>query len=571
MPHVYLKGGGDVRLTKADYVARGGQAEVYEKGGVAFKVYHDPSTMMPSGKLAELQRIQDSHITRPQQVLVSRKGAPLGYAMPFIPDAWVLCQLFPKSFRDRNNLKQGQVQALVKKLQDRISAVHKAGVLVVDCNELNWLVAKDFSEVYGIDTDSYQTPSYPATVIMPNIRDPQVKGGAFNEESDWYSFGILACQLFTGIHPFKGKHPGFTGAGKLEQRMAANVSIFNSAVKVPKSVLPFDVIPPRYRQWMEAVFEHGERVGPPTDLTGASITVIPQIRHLLGQRVKITELFTYGGLVIGYAESHGAQVVLTNQGAFLGSTRVANPTPGRSVGTAFSSRLNRPVTGHLDGRGLKLFDVIERRELNLNLHLDSAMCVDGRFYVRVGEGIYEVKLNELGNKIQPTTVKASSCSNKATRLYTGCAIQDLMGKTWVSLYPESGKHYQCALPELDGYAQIVEAQAQRNVLMVVAAKKDGTYDRLVYRFSFRPMQDPLYDVRILKDIHPSGLNFVVLGSGVVALINEDEDLEMFAAKRGHKGVKLVSDPVLGTDMTLGVHQGKVIFWRGDRIYRLEAR
>ena len=92
------------------------------------------------------------------------------------------------------------------------------------------------------------------------------------------------------------------------------------------------------------------------------------------------------------------------------------------------------------------------------------------------------------------------------------------------------------------------------------------YTKLL-RFSFRPMQEPLYDVRIIKDITPAGLNFVVLDNGVVACINEDEDLELFAAKRGHSGVKIISDPVIGTDMVLGTHQGKVAFWRGDRVYR----
>jgi len=573
MPNVFIKGGGEVRLTKADYVARGGQAEIYEQGGMAYKLYHDPRTMMPAGKLAELQQIQDPFINRPQKVLVDKHGKPLGYMMPFLKDAWVLCQLFPRVFRDRNNIKPDQIQVLVKKLQDRISSIHKAGILVVDCNELNWLVSKDFSEVYGIDTDSYQTPSFPATVIMPNIRDPQVKGADFTELSDWYSFGVLALQLFIGIHPYKGKHPQFVGSDKMEQRMAAHISVFNPDVSLPKAVYPFDVIPPRYRQWLEDVFEKGQRTPPPTDLTGATILVVPNIRHLAGgKQALVTELFLYDALVLGYAENLGVRVAATSKGVFVDTMRVSNPPDPstRFVGIGFTGRLNKPIVGWVNG-GLNLYDTVDRREMSLGLAVDSAMCVDGRFYVKVGEGVYEVKLNELGNRIQPTTVKASGCSNRATKLYPGVSVQDLMGKTWVSLYPESGKHYQCPLPELDQYAQVVDARAQRNVLMTVAAKKDGTYDRLVYRFSFRPMQEPLYDVRIIKDITPAGLNFVVLDNGVVACINEDEDLELFAAKRGHSGVKIISDPVIGTDMVLGTHQGKVAFWRGDRVYRLEAR
>jgi hypothetical protein len=150
------------------------------------------------------------------------------------------------------------------------------------------------------------------------------------------------------------------------------------------------------------------------------------------------------------------------------------------------------------------------------------------------------------------------------------AIQSLMGKTWVSLYPESGKHYQRNLPELDGYDRVIDARASRNVLMVVAVR-NGQYDRLIYRFSFRQFGEPEYDVRVVDDIHPAGLNFVVLPTGVAACINEDEELELFAAKRGSKGVKTVADPVLGSDMNLGVHEGKVCFWRGTQVHTMTTR
>src|SRR5690606_19878348 len=145
-----------------------------------------------------------------------------------------------------------------------VGNVHSAGIVIVDLNELNILVSKAIDQTFLIDVDSYQTAAYPATVIMPSVRDWSAK--QFTELSDWFSYAVLAFQLFVGVHPYKGTHAQSAGIDKdkrLEHRMRNNISAFRGDVSLPKCCYPFDAIPTVFRDWLKAVLDDGKRVAPP--------------------------------------------------------------------------------------------------------------------------------------------------------------------------------------------------------------------------------------------------------------------------------------------------------------------
>lgn len=54
---IYIKGGAEVSLTKADFVAEGGEGQVYARGPIGYKIYHDTSKAIPLGKIQELSGI----------------------------------------------------------------------------------------------------------------------------------------------------------------------------------------------------------------------------------------------------------------------------------------------------------------------------------------------------------------------------------------------------------------------------------------------------------------------------------------------------------------------------------
>ncbi len=93
-----VKGKGRVTLSKADFVASGGEGSVYRRGSLAYKVYNDPKKMIPVEKIRELSVLTLPQIIRPQDVLLDDHDRPVGYTMTFLSGAFTLCQLFTKAF-----------------------------------------------------------------------------------------------------------------------------------------------------------------------------------------------------------------------------------------------------------------------------------------------------------------------------------------------------------------------------------------------------------------------------------------------------------------------------------------
>lgn len=560
---VFVKGDGEVSLSTRDFVAEGGEGKVFAKGTTGYKIYHDAAKAIPTGKMNELAQIADANVICPLKPIFSGKTSAthVGHTFRFVSDTWTLCQLFPRAFREREGLTHELALKLVRKMQDGVDAVHKAGILLVDLNEMNFLVSRDFATPFFIDVDSYQTQHYPATAIMPSVRDWQVQGTDFNEGSDWFSFAIVTFQMLVGIHPYKGKHPTLKG---LEERMRGNVSVFSSEVSVPKVCYPFDVIPEAYRQWYRAVFENGRREHPPIDLQG-TIVVRPTIRVIAsGDKLLIEEISAFGAEIRAVFHHHGKAVVHAGDTLYV---------DGRSAGTfsspvrvAFTPRDNRPIVATVESGMLQLFDTVEKKPLPVTVRCDEVVNYDGRVYIRSRDKVCEVTFVEGVNHIGAGVTLAVNVLEHASRLFEGVVLQNLLGKPHASLLAKSGTVHQTYLPELEGH-RVTQARLSRNVLMVMAS--DGTnYHRFVFRFdeSFSS-----YDLRKVEDVDLADLDFVVLDSGVCVCLDEQERLEVFSSRKGSSNLKIVEDPALGGDMTLAHDSNRVLFHRGQKLYSMRLK
>lgn len=560
-----IKGEGTVNLTQKDFLASGGQGTVYVKGNTAYKVYHDPNHMLPVGKIHDLSAITDPGVVKPEKILFDEKGAAVGYTMRFIKGASPACKFFTRAFRERNNITLDQMLNVVRLSQAQVSNVHQARVLVVDLNELNVLVADDLKAPYLIDMDACQTTHYPATAIMESIRDPlcDYSRGHASEGSDWFSFAVVSFQFFCGIHPFKGKHPTIEG---MTNRMQAHISVFDPNVSVPKAAYPLDVIPPVYKDWYKAVFMDRKRVAPPTGMVHQAVIVTPLVKAIQGtDKLDLVTLCSFSDPVLAFWEAWGNSVAACADGVYF-NQRLVLPGVQNVVGIGFTMRMNSPVVAWQEGTSLKLFDAATKTHLDFGMSIEQVMHSDGRIYVKNQESILEVGLFETGTKVIASASPVANCMMQATKLYEGVALQDMLGTMHATLFPATGQSVTVQLPELKGY-QIIEAKAVKNVLMVIASK-NGKFDRLVFRFSPDWHE---HDCLTVADIQPQGLNFTVLDTGVAALLNEDEKLELFSTKRGAVGSKVVTDSILGADMHFTRIQGKVGFWRGKTVYKLSTK
>ena len=552
---LYIQGVGKVSLGRGDFVGQGGEAAVYARGDLAYKVYHDPARMVPPAKVRELAALTHSAIVRPQAVLLDGKNRPVGYTMRRVRDAYVLCQLFNRAFRDRHALGPDAILALVRKLQAGVRHVHQHGILIVDLNEMNFLVAPTFDEVLFIDVDSYQTPGFPATALMETVRDRHAT--IFSESTDWFAFGIVSFQLFAGIHPYKGKHPTLVD---LDARMRANMSVLNPEVAVPQASYPFHIIPQAYRDWYRALFEDGKRLPPPQDAV-AVLTLTPHVTRLTGSdRVVLRELYRFGAEVLYPLPTvSGPPAAMTVDGLYVGARRHAVPASARF---AVTPRLGHLVAAWIEGRDLRFYYVRQGQPLNTCLQGEQLTTSGERLYVKNGDGLYEVEFVELPAGIQCALKPVANALPYATRLFEGVAMQDLLGAWYAFLFPRAGCCYPQRLPELDGY-RIVEARYENQVLMVIGSR-DGQYDQFIFRF------DPAFrthDARVIPDVPYTGLNFVTLDNGTCVHLNADEELELFSHRKDSPDVRTVADAAV-QGARLFRQGAEVLVCRGDAVYAM---
>jgi hypothetical protein len=563
MTRYFVQGRGEVRLDKSDFKAQGGEGSIYVQGATAYKIYTEPQRAIPQAKILELSVLTQPNIIRPLDVLLDAQNRPVGYSMRSVGRSYALCQLFPKAFRQRNNLTPGAMLRLVQKLQEGVGHVHAKGILIVDLNEMNFLVAEDFAQVYFIDVDSYQTPSYPAGVLMESVRDRHAQ--KFTTGSDWFSFAVVSFQMFAGIHPFKGTYPPLQNLPdketKLDARMRANVSVLNPAVSVPASCLPFSDIPPAYLDWYRAVFEDGKRLPPPDNPQPVVALAVPAApRHVGSLHFEITEIEEFDSEII----RHEDLITITRKSIYFGAKKF--PKPQADVQVAQTPRLGHLVMAYMNGSRPCFYDLTGARELALEIEGEEIMLCNGQFYLKQQENIFAVEFIELGGGILPGGRLVANVMAKSTRMFEGLAIQNLMGAFYASILPSPGVCHQVRLPELDGY-QIVDARLSRNVLLTVAAK-GGRYDKHIFRFvdDFRS-----YDSRIAPNISATDPDFIVLDSGVVLHMTDEDTLEIFPRLKGSADIKSIQDPSIQGDVRLFRMGAQALIARGSKLYRIRMR
>lgn len=555
---VFVKGKSKaIELNNADFLAQGGEGKIYVKNDTVYKIC-EAGKMIPEGKFTELSVLTDSHIVRPEQILVDAKNVNVGYSMKYLKDTYTLCQLFTKAFRIRNAIKPDTVLDLVRQMQKTISEVHSHDILIVDLNEFNFLVDDKFKDVYFIDVNSYQTPHYPAMAIMDSIRDRH--NNKFSKLTDWFSFGIISFQMFIGIHPYKGKHPKYND---LDARMQNNVSVFDKAVGYPVAACqPFTVIPDAYLQWFKAIFDKGERIAPPHDLvTVVHVAVVPTVKVVGGKSLAIDKLHEFPNPIMGYYYSAGREVFVTSKKIFVDKRDYDSPIEKVFMGF---TRSNQPIAAWIESGYVKLKDVANNVDIPFTCSGTKIMDFNGRIYVQNGMNIIEIQFTEMKNKILASSHIVANVLEQSTRFFSGVIVQNLFDAYYVSIFPESKQCQQIALRELDGL-RVIDAKYENKFLMVVAVDKKGHYNRFTFHFKDDYKS---YEVSEKKNVTYTGLNFTVLDNGICVHIDEDENIELFNKL---SNAKSVTDDVISQDMMLCHKGAQVMFTKENAIYSMSMK
>jgi hypothetical protein len=552
---VKVQGQGQITIKDSDFLSSGGEAEVYLKKGVAYKIYHNPDKVISERKFKELSPLAGmDNIVVPEKMVYDSHNTPIGFSMTFKPDTEPLCKLFTNSFKKNNNVSTESISSLVERMQETIKFIHDKEILVVDLNELNLLVPNSFSDVYFIDVDSYQTKSHRATAIMTSIKDPLVQNNHWTDVSDWFSFAVLAFQMWIGIHPYKGRHPDYKPKEWL-QRMEDGVSVFDGKSRLPRACNDFSIIPPSHYEWLKAVFTQNERSEPPK-IGDLSALLISSVNIIQASNDFETEL-TYTALqdIRELFDVLGVKYFAGDDGVYKESAKLSIDVTGVRKTLFATTTAATPVVALLK-HGEVEFNGINNEHIE-SMYADDIMSRNGNIY-SVSEGkLYEHSFNVRGNRYVHNFRFVCSVMANSVRMYDGVLFQQMFKKQHAIIPYESKRCSIVHLEELDG-SRVVEAACEKNVC-VVLCEKNGVYNRHVFTFESDFIN---YIHRISEDVVYAEVNFTVLPNGVTILATNDE-VEIFKGN----GVKVIDDPPFNASTKLFNKLGTVYYIDGKEIHR----
>jgi hypothetical protein len=566
---VVLEGRGPLTLRDSDYVTAGGEGSIYRANSTVVKIYADPQKMARDGmaeKVKLLKNLNHPSIVAPQGLVLDEKGAPLGFYMPWV-EGEPLSRVFVTDFRSRTNFGDKQALILVDGMRDSVRHAHSQQAVMVDANELNWLVGLQNPakpQPYVIDVDSWAVGKWPAKVIMPSIRDWHASH--FDEKTDWFAWGVVTFQVFTGIHPYKGGLDGYK-PGALEQRMKANASVFAQGVRLPQAVRDFATIPGPLLDWYQATFQQGVRTVPPSPFDA---TKLAQAAKVMRTVITATGALKYQKL---FGRTNDPVVRIWPSGvALLASGMVVDLATGQNLHaiTSADAEVVRLGNGWLfadwqsnNGPKQLVFTYVEGQtatSLNLTMQVRRLFRAGDRLFAVTDRELVELQLRVLGKPLLTLGQRWSVMPN-AMQWFEGVAVADMLGASFLYLPVGNNGMVQVRVPELDVLKPLV-AKAGNRFVSIIGVDRQGDYQKLELTFSA--------DYQTYKawqgGTDTPNLNATLLPKGVMAAVLDDGELTIFVPTSGT--LNKIKDRGITTAMMLTHWGDKVVYLQDGNVWQV---
>ena len=541
--------GKEIKLDKQDYIQEGGEGIVYAKGGIVYKIYHNLQDVLPVKKYNELSVLNRDNILTPQEYIQDKKNNTIGFTMRQVSNTVPLARIFTTGYRDRNNITPDKSILLVQNMAETIQYIHEKNILIVDGNEFNYLIdGKEFIIPYFIDVNSYKTISFDATVIMPSIRDWTSK--IFTKESDWFSFAIIATQIFTGIHPFKGSHKNFDRTD-LKGRMIKCKSIFNKEVNLPPITRDFSLIPTEYMDWFISLFEKGQRSQAPTVKT--KLIQKAQTIILTGKDKFIIDIiFSTNDLIAGCDFILGNKIVYTDKNIYLNKTKYS--LSSNTAGIIYYD--NIPYSVDTENNKLKIVNLQSNEIIDCNILAEKKLIIDNRLYVISGGKFSEINIKSFNNKLFIGVKTAWDILTNSISIFRNIIYSDILGACYLYIPYQENYCSITSIPELNKH-KIIDAKYE-NRLCVLTTFYDSVYNRVTIKFN-ESMNS--YTLKIEKDIILTGVNFICLPNGIYLIYTGEGDL-IIGNKKSDQ-TKILTDIKIDSIMNL-CHSGNDVYYYNDK-------
>lgn len=277
--------GAAVDLAAVPVLGHGGEAEVYDLGARALKLYKGPKHPDVVGERARedaaAQRLATvearlggfppglpARVVTPRALVrASKRGAVVGYVMDRVAGR-PLYELGEPRLRRAGGLDLDAVVAALRELHGTVTALHAAGVVIGDFNDGNVLV--DGPRAWLIDADSFAWGPWPCPMFTERFVDPRLCDRAapapalirpHDAESDWFAYTVMLFRTLCWVGPFGGVHQPADPARRVAPaaRPLRGPSVLEPEVVYPRSAAPLAVLSDELLDHFAAVFAHGAR------------------------------------------------------------------------------------------------------------------------------------------------------------------------------------------------------------------------------------------------------------------------------------------------------------------------
>ena len=187
-------------------------------------------------------------------------GAVVGYLMPRVTGTALHAYGEPR-WRREHPVEGATVVAMLLALHDALAGLHRAGVVMGDCNDLNVLVEGE--RVHLIDVDSYQHGAYACAMFSERFVDPRLCGGGdllptrpHDRESDWFAYAAMVFRTLLGVGPWGGVHAQRRTPAA---RALARTSALAAGITYPRAARPLATLPDDLVDVFRGIFERDVR------------------------------------------------------------------------------------------------------------------------------------------------------------------------------------------------------------------------------------------------------------------------------------------------------------------------
>jgi hypothetical protein len=403
--------------------------------------------------------------------------------------------------------------------------------------------------------DSWQTKNFPATVLMETVRDRKTPKGKFSELTDWFSWAVVTFQMYTGIHPYKGRPPDFK-PNEWGKRMDEGVSVFDPKVSVPDSCQDFSVIPKKHLEWYKRVFVKNERTIPPR---ADELTITAAVVKLVGSKgdfiVKLIKEMDTSIRNVFFLNNK--RYIITDK--LYESQKVVDLKKSVPVTLCDVFKEDPLLVYFLNGK-VDFYDINNQKNPISSIEAEALMGYNDIIYTINNGRLIENTFERLGKIIHRTKVVCEI--SRSYKIFKGVVVQDDFMKCRLAIPFALDSCINIHVKELDNQ-RIIDARYDSGICIVIS-EKQGKYLRNTLCFDKIFSKYTIQEEEII-DLY--SVNFIVLPNKMCISV-DDERISIF---KDNTGRKEITNHPLDVSMRLYHEDMQVFFIDKNKLYSITMK